>query len=207
MQSLRRKRKNKILILVGILLLIIGLNVLLYKPIEKIDNNEFEQDAINQFYEQFDITEKVNEVSKEEPIKKEEKKSNNTIDYLAVLKIPSINLEKGLVNPNNYLNNVKYNIEILDNTEIPFMSGNIYLAAHAGNSNRSYFRNIPKLNINDDVIIYYDNHIYNYKVIDKYEILKTGKAVIKTNSESKLLVLVSCIHNTNKQIIIICELV
>ena len=180
---------------------------MLNKPIEKIDNSELEQDAINQFYEQFDITENVNKVSQDKTIKENVIKSNNTIDYFAVIKIPSINLEKGLFNPNSYLNNVKYGIEILNQTDIPFTSGNIYLAAHAGNSNKSYFRNLSNINLEDDVILYYDNQIYKYKVINKYEITKTGKAVLKTNSRSNILVLVSCIHNTNKQIVVICELI
>jgi len=204
--QLLRKRKNRVLV-IGILISIIGIKILFTKPIESIDNSEFEQDAIDQFYEQFDITKNNTEVSNKEPVKKDINKSNNTIDYLAVLKIPSINLEKGLVNIDSYLNDVKYNIEILDDTDMPFADGDIYLAAHAGNSSRSYFKNISKLDLNDEVILYHNNQVFNYKVINKYEIIKTGQAAIKHNSNKKILVLISCVHNTDKQIVVICELV
>ena len=84
--------------------------------------------------------------------------------------------------------------------------GNLILASHSGNSKISYFKNLNKLKINDDVIIYYQGNDYIYKVKNIYEIEKTGKAIILKNNEKKTLTLITCKHNTNKQIVIICEL-
>ena len=143
----------------------------------------------------------------EEPIKKEEVKEQRKIEYIAVLKIPKINLERGLVDPNSYLNNVNYNIQFLKNSAMPDQRyGNVMLAAHSGNARVSYFKNLNKLKMDDNVSISYKGKIYNYKVVNIYDIEKTGKAQIIRNKNVSTLTLVTCRHNTNKQIIVICEL-
>ena len=71
----------------------------------------------------------------------------------------------------------------------------------------SYFRKLDQLVIGDSVSIDYKNQTYNYKVIDIYDIEKTGKAEIIKNKNTTTLTLITCRHNTNKQIVIICELV
>lgn len=49
---------------------------------------------------------------------KEDKQENTTTskvtnyNYIAILEIPSINLKRGLVDPNSKYNNVNYNIQI-----------------------------------------------------------------------------------------------
>ena len=135
-------------------------------------------------------------------------KEHKKIEYIAVLKIPKINLERGLVDPNSYLNNVDYNIQILKNSAMPDQRfGNVMLAAHSGNARISYFRNLDKLDINDNVSISYKGKIYSYKVVNIYDIEKNGKAQIIRNKNVSTLTLVTCRHNTNKQMIVICELV
>ena len=135
-------------------------------------------------------------------------KEHKKIEYIAVLKIPKINLERGLVVPNSYLNNVDYNIQILKNSAMPDQRfGNVILAAHSGNARISYFRNLDKLDINDNVSISYKGKIYSYKVVNIYDIEKNGKAQIIRNKNVSTLTLVTCRHNTNKQMIVICELV
>ena len=135
-------------------------------------------------------------------------KEHKKIEYIAVLKIPKINLERGLVDPSSYLNNVDYNIQILKNSAMPDQRfGNVMLAAHSGNARISYFRNLDKLDINDNVSISYKGKIYSYKVVNIYDIEKNGKAQIIRNKNVSTLTLVTCRHNTNKQMIVICELV
>ena len=47
---------------------------------------------------------------------------------------------------------------------------------------------------------------YNYKLVNTYEIEKTGTAHIKRNGEKNTLTLITCKHNTNKQLVFIFEL-
>ena len=84
--------------------------------------------------------------------------------------------------------------------------GNVILAAHSGNARISYFKNLDKLVIGDDISIEYNSVIYNYKVVDIYLIDKTGTAEIIRDKNKSTLTLITCKHNTNKQIIVIAEL-
>ena len=86
-------------------------------------------------------------------------------------------------------------------------NGNVILAGHSGNSSISFFKNLYKLSINDDVSIFYNGSEYKYKIVNSYDIEKTGKANIVRNIEKSTLTLITCRQNTNKQIIYICELV
>ena len=141
-------------------------------------------------------------------------KNNSSINYvkdnkyIMYLKIPKINLYKGLYSIDSGKNNVKYNIEILSNSNMPNeKNGNLILAAHSGNGKNAYFNNLKKLSLNDEVNVFYDNIEYKYKVVDIYEINKTGKAVIRRNKNKNTLTMITCsTKDKTKQIVIVSEL-
>lgn len=198
----KRKTKSKSwLIVIGSLLFLFGTSLIIYDIYSNKEIKGKENIAIEEFY--------INEDNIEDSIEQEvepEVKEQVKINYIAILKIPKINLERGLVDPNSYLNNVNYNIEILDDSSMPDeVNGNVILAAHSGNARISYFRNLDKLSIGDDISIDYQSNTYNYKVVDIYLIDKTGTAEIIRNKNKSTLTLITCKHNTNKQIIIIAE--
>ena len=202
-----KKEKNKSwLVITGFFILLLGISTITYYFISNKQLDNLEDDALKTFYIE---EEKINnEVEQPKEPEKEEVKEHKKIEYIAVLKIPKINLERGLVVPNSYLNNVDYNIQILKNSAMPDQRfGNVMLAAHSGNARISYFRNLDKLDINDNVSISYKGKIYSYKVVNIYDIEKNGKAQIIRNKNVSTLTLVTCRHNTNKQMIVICELV
>lgn len=202
-----KKEKNKSwLVIAGFFILLLGISTITYYFISNKQLDNLEDDALKTFYIE---EEKINnEVEQPKEPEKEEVKEHKKIEYIAVLKIPKINLERGLVDPNSYLNNVDYNIQILKNSAMPDQRfGNVMLAAHSGNARISYFRNLDKLDINDNVSISYKGNIYSYKVVNIYDIEKNGKAQIIRNKNVSTLTLVTCRHNTNKQMIVICELV
>ena len=202
-----KKEKNKSwLVITGFFILLLGISTITYYFISNKQLDNLEDDALKTFYIE---EEKINnEVEQPKEPEKEEVKEHKKIEYIAVLKIPKINLERGLVDPNSYLNNVDYNIQILKNSAMPDKRfGNVMLAAHSGNARISYFINLDKLDINDNVSISYKGKIYSYKVVNIYDIEKNGKAQIIRNKNVSTLTLVTCRHNTNKQMIVICELV
>ena len=202
-----KKEKNKSwLVITGFFILLLGISTITYYFISNKQLDNLEDAALKTFYIE---EEKINnEVEQPKEPEKEEVKEHKKIEYIAVLKIPKINLERGLVVPNSYLNNVDYNIQILKNSAMPDQRfGNVMLAAHSGNARISYFRNLDKLDINDNVSISYKGKIYSYKVVNIYDIEKNGKAQIIRNKNVSTLTLVTCRHNTNKQMIVICELV
>lgn len=201
----KRKTKNKSWFIIGSLIILIGFGLIGYDCYsnKKIDNNE--ELAIEEFYNNEDISEEIHE----EPVEEvKEEKQKEKINYIAILKIPKIKLERGLVDPKSYLNNVNYNIEILKESSMPDeVNGNVILAAHSGNARISYFRNLDKLNIGDEISIDYKSNIYKYRVSDIYLIDKNGTAEIIRNINKSTLTLITCKHNTKKQIVVIAEMI
>ena len=217
---LKRKTKNNNgrksqLLIVGSFLIIIGIGILGGKIVNNYLDKKQEQDLINDFYEQqeeyvVDVPVMEEELVKEEVAEQEEKKETTTptINYIAVIKIPKIGLEKGLASKGSYWNNVNRNIEILSESDMPDVeNGNVILAGHSGNSGVSYFRKLNKLQNDDTVSIVYNGKEYKYKMVNSYEIEKNGYAHIVRNAEKSTLTLITCKHNTDKQIVVICELV
>ena len=149
------------------------------------------------------VTDKIIDNNIDEDITEEK----DLINYIAVVEIPKIKLVRGLVDKNDSLNNVDYNIQILKESTMPNVDySNLYLAAHSGSSSVSYFKYLDRLIYNDEVYIYYQNIKYIYKVVKLYEIDKNGYAEIQRRGSTKHLILVTCIDGTEKQLVIICDL-
>ena len=202
----KKRFKKSRLIIVGSLLVLLGGCVICGKYVYNYFLDRVENIKIEEFYnEQENID---TEVIEETPEKVEETKQETKIDYVAVIKIPKIGLEKGLCKKGSYCNNVNQNIQILKESSYPDVAnGNFILAGHSGNGRTAYFRNVYKLDKDDEISIIYGGFEYKYKIVNIYDIEKTGTASIVRNREKTTLTLVTCRHNTNKQIIVISELV
>lgn len=200
----KSKRKNKSwFILIGSLLFLTGVVFISYDYFsnKQIDNKE--EQALEEFY---NIEEDIIEDTTIEPQKVEEVKEQ--INYIAVLKIPKIGLERGLVDPNSYLNNVNYNLEFIKGSSMPDQeNGNVIIAGHSGSARISYFRKLDQLVIGDKASLNYKGKVYNYKIVDIYDIDKTGTAEIIREKNKSTLTLITCRHNTKKQIVVIAELI
>ena len=211
---LKRKEKNNKsqLIKVGSFLILLGISVITINSIINFINIQNEKDLIKEYYENeeyiVDVPVVEEETPQEEPVEEKMEESKIDINYIAVIKIPKIGLEKGLASKDSYWNNVNRNIQILTESDMPDVEkGNVILAGHSGNSSVSYFRKLNKLQNNDEVIISYKGKDYVYRMVNSYEIEKNGYAHILRNAEKTTLTLITCKHNTNKQLIVICELV
>lgn len=206
----KNKDKKSQLLIVGSLLILLGLGVIIGKIYLDIRSDSLEKIAIVEFYEeQEEINNNISsETTEKTEIAREEVKSTTPLDYIAVLKIPSIGLEKGLVSKDSYYNNVNKNIKILDESDMPDeKNGNVILAAHSGNGKNAFFKNLNKLEIDNIVSIFYNGNEYRYRMVNTYDVEKTGTVQILRNAQKNTLTLITCRHNTNKQIVIICELV
>lgn len=215
---LKRKEKNNKesksqLFIVGSFFILLSISIVSINLFTDYINKQKEKDLIKQYYETeeyvVDVPVLEEEIVQEEQQveeKKEEKKVE--VNYIAVIKIPKIGLEKGLASKDSYWNNVNRNIQILTESDMPDVEkGNVILAGHSGNSGVSYFRKLNKLQIDDKVSISYNGKEYVYKMVNSYEIEKNGYAHILRNAEKTTLTMITCKHNTNKQLVVICELV
>ena len=124
-------------------------------------------------------------------------------EYIAVLSIPTINLKRGLVNPTSYANNVKYNIEIIEGSSLPDqINTNLVLAAHNGNSEVSFFKDLDKLALNSLIEIYYNGTKYIYELAKIDTVPKTGQIKISRDNTRNTITLVTCKKNSDTEQVI-----
>ena len=77
------------------------------------------------------------------------------------------------------------------------------MAAHSGNSSKSYFHNLNKLNINDNFYLYSNNKKYTFSVTYKYEIEKNGKLEYIEDGRTLAYLTTCSENNSNKQLVVI----
>ena len=202
----KSSKKSQLAIIGSLILIISGISLIGGKYLYNFCLEKEEDFKIEEFYEeQKEIDINVLEDTTEQ---KEETKTESKVEYVAVIKIPKIGVEKGLCKKGTSCNNVNRNIQILNEATYPDVAnGNFILAGHSGNGRTAYFKNVDKLKTDDEIYIIYNGFQYKYKIVNIYDIEKTGTANIIRNKEKTTLTLVTCRHNTNKQIIVISELV
>lgn len=205
-----RKISNNIskrqLFVVASLFIIIGILFIGGKLLFNRIADKKEDKKVKDFYE---IKEEVMSISEDKNNEKDVNAEKNVDEnYIAILKIPKINLTKGIYSRESYMNNVNRSIQIIDKSDYPdVVGGNFILAAHSGTARISYFRNLSKLSVDDKVSIDFDGKSYDYKVVDIYKEKKTGKISIKRKSSKTTLTLITCEDKTDKQIVVVCELI
>ena len=140
---------------------------------------------------------------------KEENISDTYEEYLGIVDIPKINIYKGFYNKTSSLNNVKFNLYVLPESNYPDVDkGNLIIAGHSGNYNNSYFANLYKLALDDLVTIHYNNSKYIYKIVNIYNERKIGTVRIFRDKEKTTLTLITCTKDDKEhQTIYIAELI
>lgn len=129
-------------------------------------------------------------------------------EYVLIVDIPKIKLRKGLFSKDSSQNDLNKNIQILKESDMPDKENGIFiLAAHSGNNYNAFFRDVHKLQIEDKIYIYYKKIKYTYKIYNIYDIEKTGKAEVMSDKESTIITLITCIPNTNRQLVVMGNLI
>lgn len=200
--------KQSQFMIIGFVLIIIGSILILSNYVKQQSEDRKEILKIQDFNKKQEI---INEniINPETPIEKKQEIINDPKEeYIAIIKIPKIKLEKGICKKGDSCNRVSKNIQILDEADYPdVLNGNFILAGHSGNSKVAYFKNLHKLNIQDEIIVVYGGISYKYKVVNMYDIEKSGFAKIIRNPNINTLTLITCRAKTNNQIVIIAELI
>lgn len=203
---LKRKENkgNKSLVILGSLFLISGLSLIVLTIYTTFKTKSEEDIALDNFYIEEKQIETTDDTTPEDVV---EEKKDTPINYVAVLRIPKINLKRGLVDRDSKYNNIKYNIMIHKESDTPDKEGgNVILVAHSGTSGVAYFRNVDKLSLNDEIYLDYNNKTYSYKITNIYDIEKTGVVPIRKVTTKSTITLITCRHSTNKQIVVIAEI-
>lgn len=222
---MQNNRKKRMLISVGVFCFFLGIHLLSYnylsekviKAYDKMNLEILALDANIKNEEVIPSEQKANveivEIKEEKPTTPVVSEPPKKVDiyekyYIAKLKIPKINLEKGLVPLDSKYNKVDKNIQIIKGSSYPDVAnGNLMLASHSGNNAVSYFRNLYKLAVGDKCYITYNNKTYTYQITDIYTQTKDGTLGIYRDYEKTCLTLVTCTKNSKtKQTIYIAEL-
>ena len=127
----------------------------------------------------------------EEEVKVEDNNQYET--FAGVLEIPKINFSKGFYRKGSELNNVKFNLKILDISSYPDEErGNVVIIGHSGNYSNSYFGNLYLLGLNDTASIQYQGKTYRYRIVNIYTDLKDGTVTIYRDETKNCLTLITC---------------
>lgn len=184
MDIVTRRKIYKILglILILISLLYFSVKLYLYYNLMKVKNEE-----MSIFFKQYNNI--GNQID------------NTDTNYLLVLEIPKINLKQGVYNKYDLRNNINQNVSILvESNRIDNKNSLLILAAHSGNSLYSYFRNLNKLQLKDQIIIYYEGEKYIYQVTNIYNMPKSNQLNMP-ETKSNHLILITCLNDYNYLII------
>lgn len=207
----RMKKINlKYQIAAGVILVICGTLVLLSDYIK--DKRDVVFSEMNLALSSMNMDDSLN--NQDENIDNvEENKGENTNytyeEYLGIIDISKINLYKGFYNKDSNLNNVKFNLYVLPESNYPdIKGGNLIIAGHSGNYNNSYFANLYKLNVGDTAKVTYKGKKYTYKITDIYYEKKTGTVRILRDKNKTTLTLITCTKDDEAhQTIYIAELI
>ena len=223
------KHRDIILLTIGTLLVGLSLCLLFYDRIEVLKSNVFAEVEMEKYRERnIDGETKEEETSEVEAetddIEEEEEEATNNTEtpkdisnnlrkkiakeFIGYLEIKKINLKQGLVSKNSYYNKVKYNIQMLSTSDYPNKDlGNVILAAHSGTGYLAFFKNLYKLSKGDTATITYKGYIYTYKIVNIYNVPKTGKVKVIRDVHKTCLTLITCTHNSKtEQTVYILEL-
>ena len=131
-------------------------------------------------------------------------------NYIGYLRIPKIELNRGFYGINSKLNDVSKNIYVHPASTFPVIcnANNLILASHSGSSSISYFKNLYKLELEDDIYLEYNGTNYHYKIKNIYTVPKNGTVALRVNQEVSTISLITCTKSDKStQTIYICELV
>ena len=122
--------------------------------------------------------------------------------YNAVIKIDNINLFQGVVKSDKTASTIDDNVSYLRISDLPSAeNGNFILAAHSGNDEVSYFKNLKRLKSNDEIKIYYNDNIYIYVVNKNFITNKNDLSVFDRIDKQTTITLITYDHNDNRIIV------
>ncbi len=199
----KRRFKSSVIITSSFLLILINVTIPLVKYYSIYELKHQEEIKVDYFIDNMKSNEDINIDSQDA---NKEKVITSSENYSMVLEIPTINLRKGIYNKESIENNIEKNVTILSDSDLPSNeNGNVILVAHSGNGYKAFFNDLIKLKINDFAYLYFEGSRFSYKLVNTYEVEKTGEVNIKRNFRKNTLTLITCKKNENKQLVFIFE--
>ena len=197
----------------GLILIVVGIGLLLSDYVK-----EKREEVFSAMNIELSIPETELEEEEETPIEEQEPEEENIENtpqeevyepYIGTLEIPKIGFNRGFYSKESSLNNVKFNIKILNVSAYPDeQKGNVIIIGHSGNYSNSYFAYLHKLEIGDTATITYNNKRYTYQVNNIYNDTKDGSVTVYRDKTQNTLTLITCtLNDSTSQTIYIMNLI
>lgn len=210
-------KKLKAMISTGVILIFVGLGIMLNDFVVERREKVFSQmnlELTELFQEEVvdtEITPVVSETTPEAVVEEAATATPviNYETYVGILDIPKIGFNRGFYKKESSLNNVKFNLKILPQSNYPDEEkGNVIIIGHSGNYSNSYFGNLYQLALEDTASITYSGKKYTYKIVNIYTDKKDGTVTIYRDETKSCLTLITCTKDDDTtQTIYILELV
>lgn len=129
-------------------------------------------------------------------------------DYLAILDIPKLEFRREIFDVLDKRNNLNDNVMVIDKSVLPSEDkpSNVIIAGHSGNGKSAFFRELYKLQVNDEVKLYYQNIIYTYIITEIEYQDKNGSLFLKSDFDDMLTLITCTKGNAKTQTIYYAEL-
>lgn len=217
---------GKIRNVLGILLIVAGVSLIGVTIWMKYDTYRQQQAVLDSFRNlQFDVLEGENkdretleEDTKEnsdeknkadkgevEKDKKPEKAQLEEGKGIAILNIPKINLEIGIIEGVRY-EDIKYVVGHFPGSPMPGEKGNFSIAGHRISYFGQAFKDIDKLEKGDKVKVTYNGKEYTYEVTDMYEVTPDETEALNPTKDATITI-VTCTTDAKNRVIVKGKLV
>lgn len=187
MLPIKTKMINKKLKFIIPILIVIMVGIIFANKIDAFSKEKEEEKQISSFFdlqkELIQDTQKLNPV--EGKISKE--------DYVGMLEIPKINLQKGFYSMDSKLNTVNIGLEVIKNSKMPDVENSeLVIAGHSGNGYLAFFKDLNKVEKGDLIYITYQGYQYIYKLKSTTITDKNGEIEVEKEEDSQTLILTTC---------------
>ena len=188
--------KEKLRRIIGVAFIIVGVTIMLVIGYQKYETSQKQKELKN-------ILEEI----MSEPENGEVKKlTKSEIEFLegftpiALMEIPSIKLEQGIVKgiTDNILN---YYLGHFEDSANPGEKGNFSVAGHRVSSYSEAFVNLYKAEIGDEIIVKANNKKYIYKITEMI-VVDPSRVDVLDDTEEATITLVTCTVGAEERLIV-----
>lgn len=191
--------RGKVKTFIGSVLIILGVCLIVVTLWMKYETKKEQQDLIDSFKNLPEASQSIKGISDINNIN-EDKKTIGNKRAIALLNIPKLNLEVGIVEGVK-IKDIKYSVGHFPNTPMAGDKGNFCIAAHRVSNFGQAFRNLDKLVLGDEIKILYKDKQYIYEVTDSFEVTPQETSVLD-NTEDSTITLVTCTIGAKNRLIV-----
>lgn len=191
--------KGKIKAFIGSVLIILGICLIGVTLWMKYETKKEQQELVDNFKNLPEVSEGIENAS-DKNNNSEDKKIKENKRAIALINIPKLNLEAGIVEGVK-IEDIKYSVGHFPNTPMAGEKGNFCLAAHRVSNYGQAFRYLDKLELGDEIQVLYKGKQYIYEVTDSFEVTPQETHVLD-NTENSTITLVTCTIGAKNRLIV-----